>query len=240
MALRFTEEKRGIARFKEQIQNNSSSLLILLLIIALFLLGLFAYVVSMNTKNNEEALLSSKKPTAEILLEEQNDIHSIQEIRDESKKHSKKVGEEEKSNTAQTILIVHVDGAVNNPGVFQLRSDERVSDAVAAAGGLLNEADTKQVNLASKLEDGSKIYIPLKGESFKESESQSPQSSNGKININSASLDELCSIPGIGPKTAQAIIQTRAQEKFSSIEDLMRVDGIGNKKFEKLKEHICV
>ena len=113
-------------------------------------------------------------------------------------------------------VVVHVDGAVAAPGVYELAVDARVNDAVAAAGGLLSEADTSTINLAA---------------------SAAPT----LVNINTATSEELQRLSGVGEATAAAIIEDRqANGPFSSPEDLMRVSGIGEKKFAKIKAHICV
>ena len=142
-------------------------------------------------------------------------------------------------------ITVHVDGAVAVPGVYTLKGDiVRVTDACEAAGGLLAEADTSGVNLAAPLADGVKVHIPVQGE-----EPVAPQAgigaaaaaAPGLVNINSAGADELMGLSGVGEATAQAIIQERERGgPFTSIEDIMRVPGIGEKKFERMKDSICV
>lgn len=150
--------------------------------------------------------------------------------------------------TEAVMPTVHVDGAVASPGVYVVRvSDARVSDAVEAAGGLTGEADTSQVNLAARLEDGMKVHIPVTGEvaavpaAGTSSASSDAASSGGPVNINSATVEQLCELPGIGNATASAIVEDRESNgPFASPEDLMRVSGIGEKKFAKLKDAICV
>lgn len=147
-------------------------------------------------------------------------------------------------------VFVDIDGAVANPGVYRLSADARISDAIDAAGGLVPEADTTSLNRASKIIDGQKIHVPVAGEpsiSPNQSsddvsdEATADSSGSGLININTATATDLQELPGIGPSTAQAIVDDRTQNGvFSSIEDLMRVSGIGEKKFAKLKNGICV
>lgn len=156
---------------------------------------------------------------------------------------------------AQELLryFVHVDGAVASPGVVELTgNDLRVYDAVQAAGGLLDDADTSAVNLAEPLADGAKIHIPREGEDLQASAtpvggqaqtSGATGSGNATVlvNINTATSEELQTLTGVGEATAKAIIDERERNgPFASIEDLMRVSGIGEKKFEKLREDICV
>lgn len=139
-------------------------------------------------------------------------------------------------------IIVHISGQVNNPGIVKLEVGARVIDAVNLAGGLKNEADLDKINLAKKLEDEEKIYIPALGEEgdVDFSDSQSTAEGNGKVNINTCTKDELLSLPGIGEVLADRIIDYREQTPFKNIEDIMNVSGIGEKKFESIKEMIIV
>lgn len=148
------------------------------------------------------------------------------------------------------VVVVHVDGAVANPGVYELRSETpRVGDAVDAAGGLAEGADTTSMNLAAPLGDGQKVHVPLQGEEASaevgdaagSATAGSSDAGSSLVNINSATTEELDSLPGVGPSTAAAIVEDRdANGPFSSPEDLMRVSGIGEKKFAKLRDHVCV
>lgn len=141
------------------------------------------------------------------------------------------------------FVTVDVDGAVAHPDVIQIPEGSRVQDAIEACGGLSSDADVSGINRASLLQDGQKIYVPKAGEA-----PSSPAATGGEIatggtlvNINIASVEELDSLPGVGEATAQAIVDDRdANGAFASIEDLMRVSGIGEKKFEKLRDFICV
>ena len=149
--------------------------------------------------------------------------------------------EEEKAGN----IIVDVGGAVKVPQVVELAPDSRVADAVAAAGGLLETADTAGINQAAFLTDGEKVYIPEKGEELSGLEGISglEQASSGesKVNINTATSEELQTLNGVGPATAEKILDYRTSNgSFKTIEDLKNVDGIGDKTFEKLKEHIKV
>ena len=141
-------------------------------------------------------------------------------------------------------LLVHVDGAVNAPGVYELLGGSRVNDAVSAAGGLREDADTTAINLAAAVTDGEKIHVPAVGELM----TTPPADENGLgasdaalININTADVAELDELPGVGESTARAIVEDReANGPFATPEDLMRVSGIGEKKFAKLEAMICV
>jgi len=154
-------------------------------------------------------------------------------------------------------ILVHVSGGVVNPGVYTLPLDSRVQDAVQAAGGLAPEAIGSSLNLAARVKDGEQLIIPtlrptaLPVPSTARAESggtrfQAPLETEqpaqaGKININFASLEELDTLPGIGPVTAQKIIDYRqANGPFQTPEAIMDVSGIGPATFERIKDLITV
>lgn len=145
-------------------------------------------------------------------------------------------------------VVVHVSGAVASPGVYEVNEGARVQDAVDAAGGFSADAAIDAVNLARILSDGEQVLIPTEdqvadGMVSRPTDAGSPGDSSASepVNINTAGADELDSLPGVGPATAQAIIDEReANGPFESVEDIQRVSGIGEKKFEKLKDSIRV
>ena len=148
-------------------------------------------------------------------------------------------------------VVVDVRGAVNKPGVYTLPAGSRVQDVLALAGDALNNADLRPLNLARKLNDGEQIYVALVGEatpipppalSSKSTTSRTPTKAvQGPININTATVEELDSLPGIGPSIAQRIIDYRTQTgNFKKIEDLKDVRGIGDALFDQVKESITV
>ena len=149
-------------------------------------------------------------------------------------------------------IFIHVAGAVEKPGLYQLSSKARVNDVLIAAGGLSAQANrdwfNKNINLAQKLSDGTKIYIPFKNEPAISSQIYLENSTLGvsketkeKININTASLSQLESLPGIGSTYAQRIVEYRNNHgSFSKIEDIMNISGIGPKLFEKIKDQISI
>ncbi len=127
--------------------------------------------------------------------------------------------------------IVEVKGEVNKPGLYFLGSDARVNDAIILAGGLTMEADTDNLNLASRITDGMVIFVPGK----------SGTAEYSKISINSGSLDELMSLSGIGEVKARSIIDYRnLHGPFSSLEELKNVEGISEKLFDQIKAFICL
>jgi len=154
--------------------------------------------------------------------------------------------EEEKGEDAVPLQVLFVDigGAVENPGVYEVAKDTRLFEVIEMAGGLTEDADADRVNRASFVEDGQKIIIPEKGSEIAgdlTSASAAPaDSGNGLININTATADELKTLSGIGDVTAEKIIEYRSSKSFKSKEDIMSVDGIGSKTYEKIKDRITV
>ncbi len=153
-------------------------------------------------------------------------------------------------------IIVHITGAVKQPGIVRLEEGSRMEDAIEKAGGLTEDADISNVNLAYVLEDGIKIKIPSNldiegeeeeviiddiGENISQETDTTISTSENQININKATETELETLPGIGAELASRIVEYRNQNgKFSSSEDIKNVSGIGDSKFEKLKDLICV
>jgi len=136
------------------------------------------------------------------------------------------------------IVVVDVKGAVVNPRTYQLTSEDRVQDALDMAGGVTEDADTLQLNLARKLYDEMMIYVPKQGELMSE---KLLEINEGKISINQASADQLMTLKGIGPAKAEDIIQYReANGSFKTIEELLEVSGIGPKTFEDIKDSVTI
>ncbi len=160
----------------------------------------------------------------------------------------------ESSNTKKEVPLeekakikIYITGEVVSPGVYELEENSRVEDAIHAAGGLTEKAVLTNVNLAYVLEDADKIYIPNSNDDedtgiiSSEISSSTPSNKNQKININKANAQDLESVPGIGPSTAEKIVTYRNENgKFSSIDDLKNVTGIGEKKFESIKDYISI
>ncbi|MEW4262373.1 helix-hairpin-helix domain-containing protein [Priestia megaterium] len=151
------------------------------------------------------------------------------------------------SSQDSPFVMVDIKGAVQKPGVYQLPKDARVKDALAQAGGATKEADLRQLNLASKLQDEMAVYIPAAGEEIPPSSPVSSISSSGTsndqplVNINTANTDELQTLNGIGPSKASAIVSYREENGlFQKVEDLGQVSGIGDKSLEKIKAQITV
>ena len=196
-----------------------------------------------------------------IISTEENITENVVEKSEESEKTT---------NEETNKIVVHVSGAVNQEGIVELQENSRISDAINVAGGLKENADTKHINLAFKLEDGMKIYIPTIEETKEQNTQiqnqnridetskyvtsssgvvqeeqtnaqQSEQKKNEKININIATQTELETLPGIGPATSLKIINYREENgKFETIEEIKEVSGIGDAKYENIKDLICV
>lgn len=202
-------------------------------IIIAITVGIYFY---RTTKDNSEIEITEDNLTTNTAVENNNEIV------------------EEENNT----IVVHITGEVNYPGVVVLKEGARVVDAIEAGGGETDEADLSSLNLAYMLSDGEKIYVPNKEETSQESQEReyitsakdnSEQSEKGakstgtnfKININTAKQEELTQITGIGESTAKKIIEYRTQNgKFKSIEDIKNIPGIGDSKFNAMKEEITV
>jgi competence protein ComEA len=141
--------------------------------------------------------------------------------------------------TTPTTLMVHIDGAVRSPGVYPFTSGERVQDGINKAGGFAENADSRNINLAAKLSDGQKIHVPIAGETS--IPVALPSADITLININTATLDELCELPGIGESKAGDIIAYRqTYGDFQNIMDLQNVPGIGASIFDKIDLLITV
>lgn len=127
-------------------------------------------------------------------------------------------------------IEVHIDGRVKNPGVYKIKNGTRLQDLIEEAGGLLDDANTSNLNLARKLKDEEKIVI--------KSYLDKNNDEDAKININTATKDMLTSIPGVGSKMADKIIKYRQEHPFNSVDELLNISGIGKKKFEEIKLYI--
>mgnify|MGYP002533431290 CR=1 FL=1 len=156
----------------------------------------------------------------------------------------------------EDLVIIHIIGSVKNPGIVKLKYGSRIEDAIEAAGGLTENADITNVNLAYVLDDGVKIRIPSitdekngdeqileeeSGENIIEETNMTLGASTKEVNINKATETELQSLPGIGASLASRIIEYRNQNgKFSKIEDIKNVNGIGDSKYDNIKDFITV
>ena len=188
------------------------------------------------------------------LYEEDSEIILSNNINDVTL-NTNEIGTKEEKNDEEKV-VVHVIGEVNNPGVVTLPEGSRIIDAINKAGGKTEEADLSKINLAFIVEDGTQIYIPRINENLNQINLISDGAGIGviindsnleenkeevKVNINTANKEKLETLPGIGETTAQKIIDYRETNgKFKTIEDIKNVSGIGEAKYESLKDKITV
>ena len=147
------------------------------------------------------------------------------------------------STVAGEITYAHAAGAVSRPGVYRVPPGARVADLLDAAGGPTGDADVDQLNLAAPVADGERIYVPKRGEAPPPAAGTAPTGAakSGPVNLNSATLEQLDALPGVGPATAQAILDYRAQHgRFRSVEELLEVRGIGEAKLADLRDRVLV
>jgi competence protein ComEA len=139
-------------------------------------------------------------------------------------------------------VTVHVAGAVRDPGVYRLRSGERVDDAVQRAGGATGKADLSAVNLAAPLEDGRQILVPVRAEAGPAAAGPGAVgTAPAKVNLNTATAEQLDTLAGVGPATAAKILAHREQHgAFGSVEELADVPGIGERRLAALRELVTV
>ena len=223
-----------------------------------------------------------KENKGKIKIENINEQAEITDIEDNEKtknlhnttmKNNENIKNKETNKTDKTDknkIVIYIIGEVNQEGVYELDENSRISDAIEKAGGTKENADLSQINLAYKIEDGMRIYIPKKGELVQDKEkiedktqevvtgkstditnttsvntnlstNKKSKTDIEKINLNKATQTELETLPGIGPSTAEKIIAYRKENgNFKNIEDIMNVNGIGESKYNKIKDLISV
>lgn len=228
---------------KEIILNLSKKQKIILsIVISIIFVLVLIYVYQNLYEEDTEIILTNEE---NVLDAETNEIvDSNEEISSQNNRES------------EETVVVHVIGEVNNPGVVTLPEGSRIIDAINMAGGKTEEADLSKINLAYIVEDGTQIYIPRINEDLNQVNLISDGAGVGvvitdsnveenevdsKVNINTASKEKLETLPGVGETTAQKIIDYReANGKFKTIEDIKNVSGIGDAKYESLKDKITV
>lgn len=202
---------------------------VIIIIIGIFMILFIGFYIISKT-NNEEF----------IYLETEED-----EIIDNNNMDEEKIYEEDKK------IIIHVTGSIKNEGIVEAEEGARISEIIDLAGGITEEADLSKINLAYAVRDGQKIYVPsiydkTDIEIISDDAGENVVDDNGgkaeeKVNINTASQTELETLSGIGPSTALKIINYREENgDFEKIEDIKNVPGIGEAKYESLKESICI
>ena len=202
--------------------------------IYIFLLILFICPISLFVKDK----LSSKEEVY-VLTDENNTLEDNQSSNEEIEELKKE------DNIDNKEITVYISGEVKKAGIVILKSGDRLATAVEKLGGTTNKADLNKVNLAMKVEDEQHYIIPKIGEEVSEEsvevtnkEVSSQESS--KININTATIEELDTLPGVGEATANKIVNHRSENgEFKTVEEIKNVNGICDKKFENIKELIC-
>ena len=229
-----------------------------ILIVVLILIGIILYGIYFYNSNIYEEFEESKS-TKELIPYEEDKQNTESNGRE---KKSNIANDEDDNNIIDEVIIVHITGEVRNWGVIELPINSRIADAIEKAGGLTEDADISNINLAYILEDGMKIRIPginevKQNEIKEENEENYVSKENGEniinvsgnnsktkeniVNINTATQTELETLPGIGTATALKIINYRNENgEFESIEDIKNVNGIGDSKFRNIKELICI
>lgn len=202
---------------------------IIIIAVIIFIVLNIGKVTEFNKEEKENTIINAS------IEESKNDIEEK-----ENKEEPKEMG---------TGIFVHIDGWIQNPGVYEIKENDRVNTIIEKAGGLKEGASIKSINLAARLSDGDKIYIPNREEE-KQIETTEVKGNNtgtvkitknSKININKASISELKQITGIGESTANKIIDYRENVgKFKKIEDIKEVKGIGDSKYESIKDKITI
>lgn len=201
----------------------------------------------------------------EVAIKKENFIENITDINTIETSEENETKEQKKVNITNKIMV-YITGEVKNPGIYELEENSRIKDVIEKAGGLKETADITDINLATILQDEDKITIPTKDKTMEEKQNteriQSNKQSktteksqnttsistnttgknqNTKVNINTATQTELETLPGIGPSTASKIVSYRKENgKFKSIEEIKKVNGIGESKYKKIKELIKV
>lgn len=200
------------------------------------LLGSGASIVILITLLVGIYLMVNKEAQVDTTMWEETSLTTMAEVATDTTKER-----------AETMIYVDIKGAVKVPGIYQLKNQQRIWDALALAGGVSEEADTAQVNYAQKVKDQMIIYVPKKGEAVAQSletlqeSAPAQQNQEEKINLNTATEAELQTISGIGAKKAQEIIRFRDEQgPFKTVEELKNVPGIGEKTVERLKDMLTV
>lgn len=256
---------KTLEKFLEKLTNENSSQrkkyisIIIIIFVMIFIGGTIFYK---NYKQDEEYNINDI--INNNIYEEKNNTVELADTEENSETKEKKQSTEEDKKENNNIFV-HICGAVNNPGIVELKNNSRIIDAINAGGGLTANADVSYVNLAYIISDGIKIYIPtveeierisfeylstecgdniIENRSFKEKSivnNVNIYSAKFQININTATESELDSLPGIGPSIANKIILYRnSNGKFNSIDEIKNVSGIGDAKFESIKEFIFI
>ena len=228
--------------------DNKKKIIISAILIIFLIVGFAIYMILENSSYGELNL--EEEMLAENIANTENMESAGDSTINTNVENANQINEEEEK------IAVHITGEVKKEGIVYLKQGARIVDAIDAAGGETEEADLSQVNLAYELQDGQKIYIPNKKEKISQyitensgnnvivegnNSSVNQKGGNEKLNINTATQDELDSLPGIGPSLAERIISYREENgNFKSTDELQNVKGIGDAKYADIKDKITV
>lgn len=245
----------------EKIFKNKKVVIILISIITTLIIG--GILFTNNKENNGDTINILEEMQQGMERDSQKNSERSNQINVEASTELNQYQE----NEAIELIAIHITGEVKKTGILYLEKGARIADAIKAAGGAKKNANLNQVNLAYKLEDGQKIYIPNKKEKINQglyieeksgqnvliedsknsekktenNQNKNKKGVNGKVNINSANQTELEDLKGIGPSLAGRIIEYRETNgKFQKIEEIQNVKGIGDSKYRNIKDNICI
>lgn len=237
----------------------------ILIIVAIILIGL-ALFLFYQYLSGEEIKNSQVEQTQENVQTESNQKQDQNQDKNKTENEMEDYNTQDDFNNGSTSslfgtkqlgnIVIHVIGEVKKPGVIKLKEGSRIIDAINKCGGQTEDADLSKINLAYVLDDGSQVYIPRIKEDIQNTTIMKTEAGNNvivnnvtqtndgkdpKVNLNTATLEKLITLPGVGESTAQKIIEYRNKnKKFKSIDELKNVAGIGEAKFNALKDFIYV
>lgn len=237
------------------ILDNKKKIIISIVLLVALAIGFVIYILAGNS--NDYSTLDLEN---DALVDSGKNVESEQENSMQSADNTNVTDDDNDiDNTNQVTeevveIAVHITGEVKKQGLIYLKEGSRVADAIEKAGGETENADLSQINLAYVLQDGQKIYVPNKNEKIsqyitgnsgnndtEENNTSNSSKEDSKVNINTANQSELDSLPGIGPSIAQKIIDYREENgNFKTIEELQNVKGIGDAKYEEIKDRVTV
>lgn len=235
--------------------DNKKKIIISVILLIILAIGFVIYILAGNS--NDYSTLDLEN---DALVDSGKNVESEQENSMQSADNTNVTDDDNDiDNTNQVTeevveIAVHITGEVKKQGLIYLKEGSRVADAIEKAGGETENADLSQINLAYVLQDGQKIYVPNKNEKIsqyitgnsgnndtEENNTSNSSKEDSKVNINTANQSELDSLPGIGPSIAQKIIDYREENgNFKTIEELQNVKGIGDAKYEEIKDRVTV
>ena len=255
--------KQKINSFIRKLNKVQKSILIIvaIIVIGIALLLFYQFLSAEETTNTSETQIESENANTNTNIENKDNT-KLNETESEDEDYNTQ--DDIDNGTSTTLfgtkqlgnIVVHVIGEVKKPGVIKLKEGSRIIDAINKCGGQTEEADLSKINLAYVLDDGSQIYIPRIKEDIQNTTimkteagenvivnnvTQGEDEKSIKVNLNTATLEKLMTLPGVGESTAKKIIEYRNQnKKFNSVDELKNVSGIGEAKLNALKEYVYV